>query len=451
MRFSFLLVSLVVAVGCNRSPSPKDSANPTTTEMSVKTAKPVKGSLTRAVEQPGTIVADQETPLYSKLPGYVKKYYFDIGQTVKGPGTAEGDLLAELSIPELVDEAEQKIALKRQAETELEQSRQLLAIAKENVVAMAALADESRFGVKRAEANFKRWQSERDRIAKLVTDRTIDPQIGDETMNQYLAAQAAYDESKARVVTAEAQARKSTVEKEKSEADIKVAEAKLQVATAEAQRLQDLLQYTKIRAPFDGIVTARHVDVRHFVQPLGNPKAVPLFTVSNIETVRVVVEVPEADAALVRQGDEVILSVAAFKGKTIKATVSRTSNALDPASRTLRTEIDLKNPDKLLWPGMYVNTRLLAKLPERWLLPSTAVIKSGDETVCFRIENGKAMRTPIQIGRGDATSVEVFKKQKPGVAGEWEDWTGNEVVANSNAAYLADGQAVQIEGDSSKK
>ncbi len=241
MRTSLILpILLLSCAACNRSGSPAVATGPAPGTTAVKAAKPVKGHLTRPIEQPGAVFADAETPLYAKLAGYLRKYYVDIGAEVEGPtyepakiGTTQGEkllqeikpgeLLAEISIPELDDEAEQKVALKSQAETELELSRQLFAIAKENVTAMEALANESRAGVKRAEANQRRWDSEKVRVAKLVGTGTIDQQILAETINQYLAAGASLEEVKARVGTAEVLARKSLVEKDKAEADIKVA------------------------------------------------------------------------------------------------------------------------------------------------------------------------------------------------------------------------------------
>ncbi len=180
----------------------------------------------------------------------------------------------------------------------------------------------------------------------------------------------------------------------------------------------------------------------------------PLFTVMKVDVVRIVVDVPEADASLVHIGDtaEIVVPRQHRKCEPILGTVSRMSGALDPASRTRRTEIDVKNQDKALMPGHFVNARILAKRLEHWLLPATAVIKVGDDLICYRIEDRKTVRTPVQIGRSDGKMLEVLKKLKPGTLDVWEDWTGNETIAVTNAAYLSDGQAVQIvEGEPAKK
>ena len=100
-----------------------------------------------------------------------------------------------------------------------------------------------------------------------------------------------------------------------------------------------------------------------------------------------------------------------------------------------------KPTDKL---GNFVQVRLRPKLPEHWALPTGAIARSGEQLACYRIVDGKAVYTPVRLGRGDGTSIVVLKKLKPGTADEWEDWTGDEIVAAENAAYLSDGQAVKI-------
>jgi hypothetical protein len=184
------------------------------------------------------------------------------------------------------------------------------------------------------------------------------------------------------------------------------------------------------------------VNTGDFVQPAGG-KGDWLFTVSRLDPVRVVVEVPEADAALVRDGAEVSLSIPALRIGALKAAVSRTSWALAPGARTLRTEVDLPNKDGRYRPGTYVYARLTAEQPAAWTLPAAAVVKQGDLNVCYRIEGGKAVRTPVQVGRGDGQVVEVQKFLKPGSASDWVDPTGKEEVAGK-AAGLSDGQAVEV-------
>jgi RND family efflux transporter MFP subunit len=398
--------------------------------------------LPQMIEQPGNIRAYEETPLFAKLAGYVKTVNVDIGDPVAGPfWVFPGTVLAELSIPELEDEGRQKDALVDQAAAEVEQAKEAVTIAQANVEAAAAQVVEAKAGVTRAQANVARWKSELARVTEMVRSKSLDPQTGAETENQYLSAEAAEAEARARITVAEKAAVKARAEYGKAQQDVKAAEAKHKVAIADAARVDDLLGYRFIRAPFTGVVTRRAVDTGHFVQPVGGAKAGALFTVVRIDTVRVFVEVPEADAGLVHKGQTAAVSVPALK-RDFKGTVTRTSHSLEPGSRTLRVQIDLPNPDRRLLPGTYATARITAEMPEAWVLPTDAVVKQAEQTVCFLYRDGKAVRLPIKAGRSDGKFTEVL--QKAGPNGTWVDWTGSEDVLSGPANTLTDGQAVEV-------
>src|SRR5262249_2984410 len=158
---------------------------------------------------------------------------------------------------------------------------------------------------------------------------------------------------------------------------------------AEVGRIEALLEYTKITAPYDGVVTRRSVNTGDFV--IGAEK-VALFSVAQIDPVRVVVQVPEADAGLVLPGQDVSFAIQGFEDPLPTGKVRRTSWSLEPGSRTLWTEIDLPNPKGLVRPGTYVFASLKVELPATWTIPATAVAKVGDESVVYLVEGGKAVR-----------------------------------------------------------
>ena len=137
-------------------------------------------------------------------------------------------------------------------------------------------------------------------------------------------------------------------------ADIALAEANLSAATAEKGRLQALLQYTKIVAPFDGIVTRRWINPGDLVQAAtANRPTSPLFTCQKINIVRVFANVPEASATAIRPGWSAVVRFYGPTAQAVSASVTRIAAALDPSTRTMRVEIDLPNPDEKLLPGMY--------------------------------------------------------------------------------------------------
>ncbi len=418
-------------VGCGQpSASPTDAAKTAPTAVAV--VNPKRQSLRRIVEQPGAIQAHEESHLFGRVPGYVSKIHVDIGQSVNGPKfdsegreLTPGQVLAEISAPELEEEVGQKNAQVRQAKAEVEQSKRALVSAQANIATSEAMVGE-------AKAVYTRWESELKRITSLVKSGVIDVQTRDETTNQFKAAEA-------RVASGEAAVLKAKADRDKAIADVATAEARVGVAEADARRTAAMMSYAKIRAPFDGIVTRRKLNVGDFVQPVAG-KADYLFSIARLDPVRIAVAIPEADAEFVREKSEVKLSIPALSDPVLRGAVTRTSWALEPGSRTLRAEIELPNRDGRLRPGMYVSAQIINSLPEAWTLPAAAIIKQGDESVCFLVEGGKAIRTPIRLGRTDGPLTEVVG-QKAGK--DLIPFVGTEKVA-ARATGLTDGQTVEL-------
>jgi RND family efflux transporter MFP subunit len=202
------------------------------------------------------------------------------------------------------------------------------------------------------------------------------------------------------------------------------------VAEADRDQSKAMFGYARVTAPFDGTVSVRNVNKGHFLlAAAGGNKGEPLFTVVSADTVRVFVDVPEADAGLVRDGTEAKVRVPSL-GREVDGTVTRASGVIDPKTRTLRAEIDLPNKDGMLRPGVYVFATLVVKREGVLTLPASAVVTGDSGAYCFRVEGGKAVRTPVQTGLSGGGLVEVLK----GVTG------GEEVAAN--AGVLKDGQEV---------
>lgn len=439
------LVGCLLLAGCGRTAidKPADDA-----AVKVDVVQPVKRSLTRIVEQPGSVQPFEETQIFVRVPGYASKVLVDIGQRVKGPRfdtagkeTRPGDLLAELAVPDLDEEARQKAAHVRQSEAEADQSRKALAAAEAQIGSAEAQVVEAKAGLLRAEALYSRWESELKRMTKLVKDGTLDVQTRDETENQFRAAQASKEESRARVTSMEAAVRKARADRDKADADVRSAQARIEVARAEQGRADAVLGFAQIRAPFDGVVTRRRLNTGDLVQPSG-ARGEGLFTVSRLDPVRIVVAVPEADASLASEGTEISLVIASRPGPPIQAKVTRTSWSLDPGARTLRTEVDLPNADGGLRPGAYVFAKLSGRLPEAWTVPAAAIVKQGDDHVVFLVVGGKAVRTRVQIGRTDGQFTELVRRHDAN--GFWIEPTGQESLA-ARAAGLHEGRAIRVE------
>jgi HlyD family secretion protein len=395
---------LGVTAGCQRpsaAATPAEAPPAARAEAVVRVVRPERKTVRHPIEQPGfNIEAFQETAIFAKVSGYVAKWNADIGKEVK-----KGDVLAELDVPEMVVEVKQKEAAVRQAEAH---------------VAQAKAAELT------AQARLERARSQYERLAKVGQGGVLDRENIDEARLGFEAAKAAREQAKA---------------------DVNAAGAAVEVAQANRDYARTMLRYTEIRAPYDGIVTQRNVNDRDFVRPGdAGVRGRPLYVVQQIDPVRVFVNVPGADAGWVKDGDPVSLRLQGAGGELFHGKVTRNARSLDPQARTLRTEIDVPNPDRKLMPGMYVQARITVEHPNVWALPAAAVRTEGDRTFCFTVEGGKAVRTPLQVGLRGGGLVEVLKKQvrppSEGAEGRWEAITGREEVV-AGGEGLRDGQPIR--------
>jgi RND family efflux transporter MFP subunit len=409
---------------------------------SVTVVRPVRSTVKRTITQPGQIEAFEQAPLYVKIPGYVKAVHKDIGDRVR-----KGDLLAELWVPEMVEELKQKTALVDQAKAETELAEKAFDAAKASFETASAMVDVEIAGRLRAEAWVKRWQSEYDRL-KANARSTTDLQQLDETQREFEAAKAGRAEVEAKIKAAEATRDETAAKRAKAEAEISAARARHKVALANHGQMAALLDYAKVPAPFDGVVSMRKVDPGHFVQPTGAGKSEPLFVVTQTDPVRVFIDVPETDASFVKDGVPARIRIQALHGRELTGNVTRNAWALDysPArmARTLRTEIDLDNPNGSLRPGMYVNVTLTLVRDNVLTLPAAALVTQEGQPVCYRVEGGKAVPIPVWIGLSGGGLVEVLKKKTKHTEGgetAWEDFNGAEDIV-ANPAGLTEGQAV---------
>jgi len=195
--------------------------------------------------------------------------------------------------------------------------------------------------------------------------------------------------------------------------DLQAKRAMLQSAQANVQRLSELVSYEKVSAPFDGVVTARNVDVGALVTAGGSPglAAMPgeLFHVEQTDTLRVFVDVPQNDAPYVTPGTEVYLSVQQYPGRRFAAKVARSAGAIDPVSRTLHVEVDVDNRDGALLPGAYAQVHLALQNASPALdLPVSALLfRPNGVTVAVVDSAGKTALKTVTVGRDFGTHVEV--------------------------------------------
>ncbi len=400
------MVLLLGLAGCNRAvPANAPSSDEDASPPLVRLLEPERRTLRHIIEQPGHIQAFEQTPVHARIAGHVQQVCVDIGYRVR-----KGDLLAELWVPDLEVELRQKQALVGQAQAQLTMTREAVPI---------------------AEAECKRTRRQLERLTRVGKTGVLDQENVDE-------AQYGSEASKGRLETARA--------------DVTVKKAQLEVARRNRDYAATMLQFAKIVAPFDGVVTKRNVDPGHFVQPqAGNGiTGQPLFVVMHADPVRIFVDVPELDASELKEGSAAQVRVQGLKDRLFAGKVVQSSWALDPVTRTLRAEIQLPNPQGILRPGMYAQVQVVVEHRDVWAVPASLVLTERDQKSCFQVEGGKAVATPVRVGVQDGPWIEVLQKQVPGTGGEapgrWTEFTGQESIIDTRSLRLAPGQPVALPG-----
>ena len=446
-RWFVAAVWLTGMVGCAEKAAPSHDADLRPTEVAV--TAPVQKSLYYTVEQPGRIEPFEQTPIYARISGYVRSVNVDIGERVK-----RGHVLAELDVPERVQEYRRKEALVAQTRLAILQAEHAEKVAEASLASARAQVTLARAGLGRTVASLERWRSEFQRMEKLVKDKVVDLQSADEMRSQVRSAEAAKAETDARITAAEAALAEAQARRSKAGADLAAARNQLVVAQTEEQEAKVMLDYSRITAPFDGVVADRQVDTGHCLQAAtGSTRGKPLFMVVRMDRVRMFVEVPEADAGRVRAGNEGRITVQALNDREFVGKVAGTSWSLDPSQRTLRTEIDFENIDfetgyGVLRPGMYVNAKIDVKQASAWMIPAGAILVRDGQNLLLRGAGRQDASLAAARGTRSGEEVEVLKFQlpprNPGEAPRWVNPTGKEAVILTKPGELIDNQPVEV-------
>jgi RND family efflux transporter MFP subunit len=205
------------------------------------------------------------------------------------------------------------------------------------------------------------------------------------------------------------------------------AEAKLAIAKAGMERTNALIELAQIKAPFAGIITERRVDPGAFAAAGGET----LLQITDASTLRLQVPVIEVETSFLKNGLQVEAKVDALSGSTVKATLSRITGTLDPATRTMLIEADFKNDDGRLRPGMFATARIaLEQHDNATLIPVAALVKEKANSFVFKHVDGKAMKTAVKPAFNDGVNVEV------------PDLKADDVLLVPGTTALTDKQAV---------
>lgn len=382
----------------------QQGASTTPSTQTVLVERPVKTTVARALDVPATIEAFEAAEIHARISGYVAAVHVDIGAFVNA-----GAPLCELEVPEVEQE-------RLEAQAKLAAKRAELAAAEGGASAAArAGVDQAQqqLEVARSEARRKRVdavlaQQVFERREQLFADQAVTTEALEDASSALEAARGEEAVAAARIAAAEADLAYARAAIEVVNGAIESARAQVAIAVATLGRVEARLTYATISAPFDGFVTRRDVDRGELVRPPTSAQAVPLFVVQQLDRVRVTFAVPEVDQPFVTAGTKVSVRPYAAAGEAMAGEVARIASALDPATRSMRAEIDLPNPGHTLLHGMYAQITVeIDPHPDALTVPATALLTDGQGTYLYVARDGRAVRVAVTTGIDDGARVEI--------------------------------------------
>jgi RND family efflux transporter MFP subunit len=387
---SFSLAAIAIALLVNLSSCSADRSDhvqahgPTNT---VGVTKVGKKSLGRQITLSSELVPFQEIDVYAKESGYIKKLMVDYGSRVKA-----GQVMAILEIPEL--------------EAQLQEDQAEI----KNVFNQVTRAQHE---LGRYQAQYKALHLQYTRL-----NSVFESQPG-------IVAQQEVDDAQGKDLAASSQV-------DAGQAALEAAQSQLSVAKAKLSHDQSLFDYSRITAPFSGIVTERYANLGTLVQAGTNSQAAPIVKLSEDDLFRLVIPVPESYVRYIHVGDPVDVRVPSLN-KTFPGKIARFSVDVKEATRTMHTEVDVRNRDRVLMPGLYADADVaLEHRDDIPTVPLQAVNHEGNKTTVFVVgKNSELEDRPITLGLQTANDAEV-------VSGLAE---GEEVVV-SDRSGLKPGEAV---------
>jgi RND family efflux transporter MFP subunit len=375
-----------------RTPTKADDHAPAASsgDPLVAVARVERRTISNTLKISGEFKPFQDVDVHAKVAGYIKTIYVDVGTHVK-----QGQTLAILEVPELAAQLVGADAAARRASEEIGRAQGDLERAKSTHAAMHLA--------------YKRLSDAAKTREGLVAQQEIDD------------AQAKDLEAEAQVASAKSA--------------LSAAQQELEVAQANQKQVSALSDYTRIVAPFTGVVTNRYADTGALVAAgtSSSTQATPVVRLAQISVLRLVLPVPESIAAQIHLNDPVKVHVQALN-QDIQGRVSRFADSLDLETRTMETEIDCENRDGRLIPGMYTETELsLRQEPNALTVPLEAVVRNGDDATVLAVNSQNTLdERHVKLGLEDNSRVEVLSGLSEG-----------DRVVIGNRSQFRSGQKVQ--------
>ncbi len=368
----------------------------------------------------GSVHSFEWADLFAKVSGFLKSQQVDRdGKTIPvdiGLHVQKGELLAEIDDPEIYAEADKAAADVEQARAQAAQAVAALETAKANLEAEKAAVKEAEADVGRYVAHRQETSKAYERYKGLRTMSAVEQDVVDQKEDAYESAIAAEGSAKADVITANAKVVAATAKVAQAAADLKASQANIKVAEATLKKAQALVDYTKIRSPYTGVVTERKFHVGDFIRSAAEGGTTSLLTVARTDLMRVETKIPDLDVPYANVGDPAVVRLNALEGLELHGVISRISEAEEPTERMMRAEIDLPNDANSpahgrLREGMYGETIITLEPASKNLSIPSSCILSRTEThtaTVLVVRDGRAKEITIQTGDDDGLRTEVL-------------------------------------------
>jgi len=383
------LISPILLISCGGHKVAAKANDGTPAEPEVGVVKAVRTTLHQSLSVSSELVPFQQIDVYAKESGFVRQLNVDYGTHVRA-----GQVMAVLEIPELRIQLEEDVAAIRNAQSEVDRCRnQLSQVEAQQTVAHL-------------------------QYSRINTVATAKPG---------LVAQQEVDDWQGKDLAAQSQVAAAS-------AAVQAAQNQLEKAKAQEEHDRAIFDYSKIVAPFTGVVTKRYANFGTLMQSgIGTPQALPLVQLSQDDLFRLVIPVAESYVPHIHIGDVVAVRVPSLD-RTFPGKVARFSVDVEEETRTMHTEVDVPNPQRILLPGMYAEATLTVNLKSGVVsVPPEAVSANGERRSVWLVgEDGKAKEQPVTTGIETPSGVEIASGVQEG-----------EMVVAGNRSRLRDGEAVR--------
>jgi RND family efflux transporter MFP subunit len=364
---------------------------------------------------PGSTEAVVVADIYARATGYIKTRSANIGDRVRA-----GQMLAQIESPELDQELARARATVEESRAAWRQAQANVTRGEEQVVEAHARLEQSQANEALASATSARW-------SRLVQKGVLPRQEGDER-------QFAFNARTAEVAAAQASIRTGQAAVNAARAGVVAAEANIRANEANVSRLERMVAFERVVAPFDGVITERTVEQGDLISS-GGVGGRKLFAIAQPSVLRVQVNVPQTFAPDVKDGQEARLTVRERPGLSFTGKVARTASSLNSSSRTLLVEVQIDNKDGSLLPGMFSEVKFaLPRTRPATLIPADSLMANAQGTRVAAVdERGKIRFKIVEVGRDLGTQVEIAAGLGP-----------NQPVVLNPGEMLVEGQDVEI-------